>query len=255
VRFTVTVSNAGPSVATGVAVQDVVPTGYSSVTNISDGGTLSGSNVDWTSLTIPVGGSVALTFDALVLATGSYTNYAQVTASDNFDPDSTPGNNSTTEDDDDTLTPVVVPVSDLSLVKSIDFVTDTAPLGSYNAGRRGPIQLDGQQRRAERSDRRCGPGRGAQRVHEHRQYQLGRHAQRQQRELDRTDDSGRQFRDADVRSDHRGHGRLRELRADHRVGQRGSRQHSGQQQHDGGRRRYLDSDHRPGVGLEPDQSA
>jgi large repetitive protein len=134
VRFTVTVSNAGPSVATGVAVQDVVPTGYSSVTNISDGGTLSGSNVDWIGLTIPVGGNVALTFDALVLATGDYTNYAQVTASDNFDPDSTPGNNSTTEDDDDTLTPVVVPVSDLSLVKSIDFVTDTAPLGSYNAG-------------------------------------------------------------------------------------------------------------------------
>jgi uncharacterized repeat protein (TIGR01451 family) len=134
VRFTVTVSNAGPNTATGVAVRDAVPSGYSSVTNISNGGTFSAGNVDWTSLTIPVGGSVALTFDALVLASGSYTNYAQVQASDNFDPDSTPGDNSTNQDDDDTLTPVVVPVSDLSLVKSVGFVTDTVPLGVYNAG-------------------------------------------------------------------------------------------------------------------------
>ena len=39
VTFTITVSNAGPNKATGVGVGDLLPSGYSSPTNISNGGT------------------------------------------------------------------------------------------------------------------------------------------------------------------------------------------------------------------------
>ena len=75
-----------------------------------------------------------LTFEATVSASGSYTNYAQIMAADQFDPDSTPGDGSTTQDDDDTLTPTVVEVADLSLSKAVTITGDTAPLGSFNAG-------------------------------------------------------------------------------------------------------------------------
>ena len=42
VTFTLTLTNQGPNNATGVDVQDVVPDGYSNVTNISGGGILTG---------------------------------------------------------------------------------------------------------------------------------------------------------------------------------------------------------------------
>jgi uncharacterized repeat protein (TIGR01451 family) len=122
VTFTITVTNDGPDGATGVSVEDVVPGGYSNIGNISGGGTLSGNVITWSGLSIANGGSVALTFTAQVdPPTGTpseYLNYAQVSNSDQFDPDSTPGNDSTTEDDDDTEE-VTPQVSDLSLVKSV----------------------------------------------------------------------------------------------------------------------------------------
>ena len=71
-------------------------------------------------------GSLPLTFRATVNATGTYTNVAEVTASDQFDPDSqpdaTPDSDPPTQDDEATATPMVNPVADLSLTKSITLV-------------------------------------------------------------------------------------------------------------------------------------
>ena len=92
VTFTISVSNAGPSDATGVAVQDIVPAGYSNIANISNGGTEAGGIIDWTGLSIANGASVDLTFEADVEATGPYVNVAAVEAADQDDVDSTPGN-------------------------------------------------------------------------------------------------------------------------------------------------------------------
>lgn len=88
VTFTIHVLNNGPSNATGVAVQDVVPNGYANIANISNGGTESNGTISWSGLSIANGGSVDLTFQAVIQASGSYTNVAQVTAADQ--PDSTP---------------------------------------------------------------------------------------------------------------------------------------------------------------------
>jgi len=104
VTFTIEVSNAGPDAATGVEVTDVVPAGLSYVPgSIAGPGTnmSSGSTLTWSNLSIAVGASVSLTFMAEVTGTGMIVNSAEVTASDQEDPDSQPGNNIPTEDDQD----------------------------------------------------------------------------------------------------------------------------------------------------------
>ena len=70
ITFTIEVSNAGPSDATGVAVEDVVPNGFTGITAISDGGSAAGSTVTWSDLSIAAGATETLTFDVEVLAPG-----------------------------------------------------------------------------------------------------------------------------------------------------------------------------------------
>ncbi|MBK9335051.1 MAG: DUF11 domain-containing protein [Lewinellaceae bacterium] len=125
ITFTITVSNGGPDAATGVAVEDIVPAGYSNIINISNSGMLSGNTISWSGLSIAANGSIMLTFQATVDApTGApneYKNVAEVTDSDQGDPDSTPDNlvgNTPAEDDEDSDTPVPQ-VVDLSLNKTV----------------------------------------------------------------------------------------------------------------------------------------
>ncbi len=135
ITFTISVSNAGPDVATGVTVRDVLPSGYGGITNISGGGSTTGTTVLWPGLTIPVtanpGDEITLTLTTTVLSTGDYNNRAEIIASDSVDPDSDPSISFDTDDgldgtpdlidDDETPEVVVVPMrADLSLTKSVD---------------------------------------------------------------------------------------------------------------------------------------
>ena len=143
VTFTIEVTNDGPSPATGVAVEDVIPNGYTNITAISDAGTLAGSTITWTGLDIAVGATETLTFDAEVVAPTEgieYNNIAEVTAADQFDEDSEPGNGADTDgdgligseddnpndpgidpddEDDADEEPVEPQVIDLSLIKTV----------------------------------------------------------------------------------------------------------------------------------------
>ena len=101
VTFTIRVTNEGPNDATGVSVEDVVPTGYD-VVNVQNGGVLAGSTITWSGKNIPNGGAIDLTFTAEVLAPGpgiDFNNVAEITGSDQFDDDSTPGNGADTDGD------------------------------------------------------------------------------------------------------------------------------------------------------------
>lgn len=135
ITFTLTISNAGPDVATGVIVRDVLPSGYGGITNISGGGSTTGTTVLWPGLTIPVtnnpGDEIVLTLTTTVLANGIYNNRAEIIASNSADPDSDPSISFDTDDgldgtpdlidDDETPEVVVVPMrADLSLTKSVD---------------------------------------------------------------------------------------------------------------------------------------
>ncbi|PWL39515.1 hypothetical protein DKG77_01375 [Flagellimonas aquimarina] len=126
ITFTVQVDNAGPSIATNVTIEDQVPSGYAIVGgSVSDGGifNLGGSEVIWTLTNIPLTGAT-LTYQATVNpptgTLGEYENIVQVTAADQYDPNSTPNNDTGTQSEDDEDAQTVVPTAaDLSLVKDI----------------------------------------------------------------------------------------------------------------------------------------
>ena len=90
VTFTLTVHNDGPSEATGVAVEDVIPDGYGNITPITAGSNLTGSTLTWTGLMVASGADIQLQFSAEVLTTGTYFNQAEIIASDVIDFDSDP---------------------------------------------------------------------------------------------------------------------------------------------------------------------
>ncbi|MEW6554464.1 MAG: DUF11 domain-containing protein, partial [Actinomycetota bacterium] len=123
VTFTVEVTNSGPDNATGVSVEDILPSGYTYVAGSIAGGDsrsdASAPTLTWTINNLASGASVELTFRAAVLSSGDYVNTAQVTASDQYDPDSTPGNGSAGEDDQDSAS-VTPQEADLSLDKKVD---------------------------------------------------------------------------------------------------------------------------------------
>jgi uncharacterized repeat protein (TIGR01451 family) len=118
VVFTVAIINSGPSDATGVAVSDTLPSGYTFVDSSASAGSYSSGAGLWTIGDLPSGASESLTITATVNASGDYTNSAQVATANEFDPDSTPGDDSTTQDDDDSVTPAPRPVADLGIDKS-----------------------------------------------------------------------------------------------------------------------------------------
>ena len=139
----------GPGTATSILVTDSLPDGFVYVPGSIAGG--NGQNASgapelvW--MIVMLGGqgnkinkgfsqkSVELTFQAVLVgnqtAPDDYVNYVQVTAAEQFDPDSTPGNDSTTEDDDATAWPAV---ADLSLEKSVALLTDADSNGYVSAG-------------------------------------------------------------------------------------------------------------------------
>ncbi|MCV9929477.1 gliding motility-associated C-terminal domain-containing protein [Flavobacterium sp. LS1R49] len=133
VTYTVQINNAGPSIATGVAVEDMIPIGLSNITGINNGGIFSKSIIKWVDLTVPVGG-ITLTYQATVenphgLDSFDYQNIAQVTASNQFDPDSTPNNDNGDQSEDDEDSEFInIPSTDIAINKEVD-KTDV-PMGS-----------------------------------------------------------------------------------------------------------------------------
>ena len=127
ITFSIHITNAGPDTATGVAVEDVLPIGYENIADISDMGTISGSKITWTNLTVPTSG-ITLTYKAKVktpstypVPNNEYKNIAQITANDSVDLDSDENNDdgNQSEDDEDSES-ITIQVADLSLAKSVN---------------------------------------------------------------------------------------------------------------------------------------
>jgi uncharacterized repeat protein (TIGR01451 family) len=117
VTFTITLSNDGPQSASGVAVRDSLPEGIAFVSATPSQGTYSNATGIWTVGTVASGGSAVLSLVARPTVAAARVNTAEVSAADQFDPNSTPGNGVASENDQDSVTLQAVQI-DLSLVKS-----------------------------------------------------------------------------------------------------------------------------------------
>jgi uncharacterized repeat protein (TIGR01451 family)/gliding motility-associated-like protein len=112
VVFTLVATNNGPSPSTATLVTDLLPIGYTYVSSTPPAGTtyipLTGS---WAIGTLASGASATMTITATVNPVGPYTNTAVITG---LEIDGIPGNNTSTS------TPVPIPVTDRSIVKTVD---------------------------------------------------------------------------------------------------------------------------------------
>ena len=132
--FSTEIINNSTDDATGIALENYVPSGFT-VTTINDGGTQTGNTISWNGLTVSGGTSQTLTFEVTINVPtntdGEYFNSVQVTAVDQLDPDSSPNNDDgdQSEDDEDNAEIVLIP-ADLSLSKNLSTASNPTP----NAG-------------------------------------------------------------------------------------------------------------------------
>ncbi|GAO30213.1 hypothetical protein JCM15548_12470 [Geofilum rubicundum JCM 15548] len=88
--FTITIDNEGPDEASGLAINAVVPAGYSDISDISSGGVLSSGTISWSNKNLNNGASLSLTFKATIdppqQAANEYQVAAFIAAFDQFDP-------------------------------------------------------------------------------------------------------------------------------------------------------------------------
>lgn len=123
VTFTLQIDNAGANEATGVAIEDIVPIGYSNITNISNSGFVDDDEIIWNNLTVPLTG-LTITYQATVnmptQVDGEYVNIAEIIAADQWDPDSTPNNdNGDQSEDDEDSAQINTPSVDIEVVKEV----------------------------------------------------------------------------------------------------------------------------------------
>ena len=133
VVFTLNALNNGPSVATGVSVMDLLPAGYTFVANSTPtAGAYNRVTGLWTIGTLASSESAGLTITARVDAVGPYVNSATIRGIEN---ESNSGNNTAT------VTPVPIPNSDRSVVKTVNDpapVTGTNVIFTLRANNNGP---------------------------------------------------------------------------------------------------------------------
>jgi uncharacterized repeat protein (TIGR01451 family) len=123
VTFTIEVSNAGPSAADAVVVNDPLPNGYALVSSTPSVGTYNGTA--WTVGNLAAGANATLSVVARVLETGSYANTATAT-SPTSDPNS--GNNTATS------TPVPTRNPQMTLAKAQTSYADNDSSGTITIG-------------------------------------------------------------------------------------------------------------------------
>ncbi|MEM7134077.1 MAG: SdrD B-like domain-containing protein, partial [Chloroflexota bacterium] len=102
--FSITVVNESDVLATGVTVQDSLPTGLTFSEASASQGTYDSATDIWTIGELSGGQSVFMSILVTVTGEGPYTNTAQVAAAVQEDVDSTPNNNVPGEDDQDDAT-------------------------------------------------------------------------------------------------------------------------------------------------------
>lgn len=126
VTFTITLTNAGPDQATGVTIEDILPTGVTFVSANPSVGDFNSATGIWNVGTILPNTSFTLGLTVRVDVSTQIINIAQVETSETEDPTSEPGNSDPTEDDqDDEVLNPTNPGANLELKKRVNNSTPT----------------------------------------------------------------------------------------------------------------------------------
>ncbi|MBK8444459.1 MAG: DUF11 domain-containing protein [Sphingobacteriales bacterium] len=107
ITYTISISNEGDTIATGIKVKDVLPAGLDYVSSVASNGTYSSPIGEWSIGTLTNGSNASLLITAKTTAAGTVVNTVQVVAADQEDKDSTPNNSSSSEDDQASVSVVV----------------------------------------------------------------------------------------------------------------------------------------------------
>ncbi len=97
--YTIAVTNEGPNIATGVAVTDSLNAGVQYLSSATATGSYDPNTKVWTVDSLTAGDTVSLSITVRVVAQGVWFNTAEISAANERDTDSTPGNNTEGEDD------------------------------------------------------------------------------------------------------------------------------------------------------------
>jgi large repetitive protein len=119
VTYTITTRNAGPDGATGVVVRDTLPAGLLLVSATPSQGTYDAATGNWSVGAVANAGNATLTIIATVTGTQAIANVAEITKSDQFDPNSSPNNGDATENDQASAT-ITPQFADLRTSKTVD---------------------------------------------------------------------------------------------------------------------------------------
>ncbi|MGI0486119.1 hypothetical protein ACN4EK_11825 [Pantanalinema rosaneae CENA516] len=128
VTFTITLTNDGPATATNVVVRERLAEGLTFVAATASQGTYDPNTGAWTVASIPNGSNATLQVTA-ILTQPAVTNVAEVIASDQPDPNSTPNNNQPDENDQ---AQVVLGAPSLRLVKRITAIVRRGDRTPFN---------------------------------------------------------------------------------------------------------------------------
>ena len=101
--YTLTLINKGPDAASGIRVTDVAPAGISFGQETPSAGNYNNNTGTWSVDALSRGSEATLTIVGTTTQPGNITNTAEVIASDQHDPDSSPGNGVASEDDQDSI--------------------------------------------------------------------------------------------------------------------------------------------------------
>lgn len=109
--YTVKVINDGPDDASGVAVSDALPPEVTFRSALASHGSYNQASGSWTIGELSSGAMAILRITVIANVDTTITNTAQVSASDQPDPDSTPNNNNPNEDDQASVTTPIAPTA------------------------------------------------------------------------------------------------------------------------------------------------
>ncbi len=122
ITFALTLTNKGPGIASGIEVTDLLPSELSFVSAFTVQGTYNSTTGVWDVGNLRDNLSRTLTITANVNTAGSIINTAEITAVNEADPDSIPGNNNPNEDDQATVT-LTVDVNEITGTPGRDVLT------------------------------------------------------------------------------------------------------------------------------------